>query len=71
MNTKNQSLKHVVTNLIKILKEQIALNGNILCQHQDLERISNLGQIATQNVLKMEKSLKAENVLVKLVKNLD
>ena len=46
MNTKNQSLKHVVTNLIKILKEQIALNGNILCLHQDLAKNLNLGNMA-------------------------
>ena len=71
MNTKYQSSKHVVTNLIKILKEQIALNGNILCLHQDLVKNLNLGKMAILNALKMEKSLKAENVLVKLVKNLD
>ena len=46
MNTKNQSSKHVVTNLIKILKEQIALNGNILCLHQDLAKNLNLGNMA-------------------------
>ena len=71
MNSKNQSSKHAVINLIKILKEQIVLNGNMSCQHQDLEKNLKLGKMEVQSALKMGKNLKGENVLVKLIKTLD